>query len=287
MARTARDRDGRRAGRRPADTDDHRRPPDAGPGVYEVRWTTVTADDDGVERGTFTFTVAAADPSLDARGEPRPEARRAGTPPAAAAAPTPRLAVRPTPCRPAAGRLGDLLVPIVGARRRPRRRRGRARCAGAGDPRAGAGRPGGRRRGDPAGCSSSWRSSPLARSAPAATRGGRRPASWSPSTRPAGEVTGFTLRTQQGETIAFVIGDARGRRRGVRRLAPRRARRHPPADRGRVPRGERGQRRRTGWSTRRGRRPPHEALAGGGRLAGARRRRRRSLALPARLSGTS
>lgn len=29
-------------------------------GVYTVRWTTVTPDDTGIERGTFTFTVAAA-----------------------------------------------------------------------------------------------------------------------------------------------------------------------------------------------------------------------------------
>ena len=36
--------------------------PALAPGRYEVRWTTVTPDDEGVERGTFTFTVAAAPP---------------------------------------------------------------------------------------------------------------------------------------------------------------------------------------------------------------------------------
>ena len=36
--------------------------PPLAPGRYTVRWTTVTADDDGVERGTFRFTVEAATP---------------------------------------------------------------------------------------------------------------------------------------------------------------------------------------------------------------------------------
>jgi methionine-rich copper-binding protein CopC len=31
-------------------------------GTYSVRWTTITPDDNGIERGTFTFTVAAATP---------------------------------------------------------------------------------------------------------------------------------------------------------------------------------------------------------------------------------
>ena len=35
-------------------------PASLGPGMYEVRWTTVTADDNGIERGTYTITVAAA-----------------------------------------------------------------------------------------------------------------------------------------------------------------------------------------------------------------------------------
>jgi len=36
------------------------------PGEYVVRWTTVTPDDNGVERGTYTFNVAAAAPSATA-----------------------------------------------------------------------------------------------------------------------------------------------------------------------------------------------------------------------------
>lgn len=34
-------------------------PPALGIGTYEVRWTTVTPDDNGIERGTYTITVAA------------------------------------------------------------------------------------------------------------------------------------------------------------------------------------------------------------------------------------
>ena len=35
-------------------------PAPLGLGTYEVRWTTVTADDNGIERGTYTITIAAA-----------------------------------------------------------------------------------------------------------------------------------------------------------------------------------------------------------------------------------
>jgi hypothetical protein len=76
------------------------------PGTYEVRWTTVTADDDGVERGTFTFTLLAATPS------PTPTAEPSSTP--AATAP-PSVAPAPTPAPgPVAGSTttGDLLVPL-------------------------------------------------------------------------------------------------------------------------------------------------------------------------------
>jgi methionine-rich copper-binding protein CopC len=68
------------------------------PGVYEVRWTTVTADDNGVERGTFTFAVAAA---------------------AASAAPIPSVATTsspvasPPPEPAAATGAGDVLIPIL------------------------------------------------------------------------------------------------------------------------------------------------------------------------------
>jgi copper resistance protein C len=77
--------------------------PSLAPGVYEVRWTTVTADDNGVERGTFTFTVAAA-----------VEASAAST---SSAAPTPSP-VLPPAASPASGPtagtgIGDVLIPIL------------------------------------------------------------------------------------------------------------------------------------------------------------------------------
>lgn len=37
-------------------------------GIYRVQWTTITPDDNGIERGTFTFTVAAATGSAAAPG---------------------------------------------------------------------------------------------------------------------------------------------------------------------------------------------------------------------------
>ena len=57
------------------------------PGEYTVRWQTTTADDNGVERGTFTFTVAAtstAAPTATARAS----TPAATSTPSATAAPT-------------------------------------------------------------------------------------------------------------------------------------------------------------------------------------------------------
>jgi copper resistance protein C len=68
--------------------------PPLAPGAYEVRWTTVTPDDEGLERGTFTFTVAAAASSGS---------------PAAAASP----GASPPPESTAGGGAGDLLIPIL------------------------------------------------------------------------------------------------------------------------------------------------------------------------------
>jgi len=47
--------------------------PELEPGTYTVRWQTTTVDDNGVERGTFTFDVAAAatnEPSTSATTAP-------------------------------------------------------------------------------------------------------------------------------------------------------------------------------------------------------------------------
>ena len=82
------------------------------PGRYTVRWTTVTADDDRVERGTFRFTVDAATPEPES-----PEPTSTSTPtlaptPTSAAVPTPTPAPQPDPA-PAAG-AADGLVPLAG-----------------------------------------------------------------------------------------------------------------------------------------------------------------------------
>jgi len=72
--------------------------PEIAAGTYEVRWTTVTADDDGVERGTFRFTLVAATPSRS---------------PIAAPSPTPASAPSPTPGPATGSTTGDVVVPLV------------------------------------------------------------------------------------------------------------------------------------------------------------------------------
>jgi LPXTG-motif cell wall-anchored protein len=75
-------------------------------GTYEVRWTTVTADDDGVERGTFTFTLVAATPSPSPIAEPASSA-----PPSPS--PTPASPPSPTPGPATGSTTGDVVVPLV------------------------------------------------------------------------------------------------------------------------------------------------------------------------------
>jgi methionine-rich copper-binding protein CopC len=97
--------------------------PPLAPGRYTVRWTTVTADDDGVERGTFRFSVEAATPAPES-----PEPTSTATPlpppgetptPAPTSAAEPTSAVEPTPAptpqsdpASAAGP-ADVLVPLA------------------------------------------------------------------------------------------------------------------------------------------------------------------------------
>lgn len=61
------------------------------PGEYTVRWQTTTEDDNGTERGTFTFNVAAA-----ATPSPRPTATPAASAPPSAPASSPSAAPTPT-----------------------------------------------------------------------------------------------------------------------------------------------------------------------------------------------
>ncbi len=60
--------------------------PELEPGEYEARWQTVTPDDNGVERGTFSFTVATP-PTPSPSAEPT-TAPSATTGPTASVAPT-------------------------------------------------------------------------------------------------------------------------------------------------------------------------------------------------------
>jgi methionine-rich copper-binding protein CopC len=97
--------------------------PILGNGEYEVRWTTVTADDDGVERGTFTFTVAAPtapptpEPPVPTPEPPATSSPAPGTPAPTAAATSSPAAVTPAPTTaptpgPGAGP-ADLLLPLA------------------------------------------------------------------------------------------------------------------------------------------------------------------------------
>jgi methionine-rich copper-binding protein CopC len=83
-------------------------------GEYEVLWTTVTADDNGVERGTYNFTVAAAAATPAPTTAPTTAASASATTPAVTAAATPA----PTPSASASpgsttGSGADLLLPIA------------------------------------------------------------------------------------------------------------------------------------------------------------------------------
>lgn len=79
------------------------------PGTYEVRWTTVTADDNGVERGTVTFTLLASTPSPTPTAEPSSTPAPTAPPSATPAAPAPS----PAPAPGAGSTTGDLLVPLA------------------------------------------------------------------------------------------------------------------------------------------------------------------------------
>ncbi len=69
-------------------------------GTYTVQWTTITPDDNGIERGTFAFTVAAATESA--------AASPAGPPVAASAAASPSAGAAAAP-----GAAGDIVLPLV------------------------------------------------------------------------------------------------------------------------------------------------------------------------------
>ena len=79
------------------------------PGVYEVRWTSYSAEDGALERGSYTFTVAAAATT----------APTATTVPTATIVPTAPPSPAPTPSPPPGPDPGDsgadVIVPIAAA----------------------------------------------------------------------------------------------------------------------------------------------------------------------------
>jgi methionine-rich copper-binding protein CopC len=94
--------------------------PELAPGDYEVRWTTVSAEDDEIARGTWEFSVTAAPtPSPTPTVEPSPTATVApsasATPePSAEATPTVTPEPSPAPDDQTAGGMG-VLIPIIAA----------------------------------------------------------------------------------------------------------------------------------------------------------------------------
>ena len=103
------------------DPDDPRRMviedlPELAPGEYEVRWTTISAEDDELDRDTWSFTVVAA-PSPTPNPTPAPTATAAASPTASPTqAPTPTPSPAPSPSADGSGTGGssDVLPIIVG-----------------------------------------------------------------------------------------------------------------------------------------------------------------------------
>ena len=71
-------------------------PPALGPGTYEVRWTTVTPADNGILRGTYTFTIAVAAASASPVPTSAPSATPS-TPPSAAPSAAPSMGASTAP----------------------------------------------------------------------------------------------------------------------------------------------------------------------------------------------
>jgi methionine-rich copper-binding protein CopC len=93
--------------------------PDLAPGEYTVRWTTNSAEDGEIARGTWSFTVVAA-PTVSPTATPTPSATAtavASATPAVTEAPTPTPESSPTPgpTAPPSGASGggDVVLPII------------------------------------------------------------------------------------------------------------------------------------------------------------------------------
>jgi copper resistance protein C len=88
------------------------------PGTYTIRWTSASAEDGDIARGTTTFTVtAAASPSAseEPTASATPSAAASGEPsavPSVAASPSVVPTASPGPTTPASS-TSDLLIPII------------------------------------------------------------------------------------------------------------------------------------------------------------------------------
>jgi methionine-rich copper-binding protein CopC len=121
-----RDADGTTVATGGVDPDDPRRMvidpvPELSPGTYEVRWTTLSAEDGELDRDTWTFTVIAA-PTPEPTPAPTPTPEPSATAsPSATPAPTATPAATPSPAPSAsappddgaAGSGSDVILPIV------------------------------------------------------------------------------------------------------------------------------------------------------------------------------
>jgi methionine-rich copper-binding protein CopC len=120
-----RDADGTSLATGGVDPDDPRRMvidpvPELAPGTYEVRWTTLSAEDNELDRDTWTFTVIAAatpEPTPEPTPTPEPSASAAPSTPAPTATPAPTPSPVPSASAPpddgAAGSGSDVILPIV------------------------------------------------------------------------------------------------------------------------------------------------------------------------------
>jgi len=103
----------------PDPDDDHRMVitdlPELAPGIYEVQWTTISAEDDELARGTWSFTVEAAPsvaPSIEPTATASPSAAAtASATPEPTAPPSPSAS--PAPTAQTGGSGNDVVLPII------------------------------------------------------------------------------------------------------------------------------------------------------------------------------
>lgn len=86
--------------------------PELAAGAYEIRWTSASAEDGDIDRGTTTFTYAPPSPTDDSPPPASPTASATTTPSAVpSAAPSPSPSAAGTP----AASSTDILLPILAA----------------------------------------------------------------------------------------------------------------------------------------------------------------------------